>query len=136
MVGVELPDFLWLEGTSPIGVCFQWCMFSVLEHKNRRDQVKYNRPRVIDLRPLSQCKPLTDVDITGCSISSHDHIPLAACAHIKSLNFSEYTRVSDLSPLSSLVERTSFHWVVTTSRRRTGSVHSTGGSTAPHDVGA
>ena len=63
---------------------------------------------VVDLRPLSSCTLLIEVDLSGCPCLS-DLSPLAACVRVKSLKLSDETCVSDLSPLSGLVELTSLH---------------------------
>ena len=64
----------------------------------------------VDLRPLSLCKQLTEVDLgflSGCDLV--DLGPLAACVYIRSLYLSDKAMVSNLSPLSTLVELTSLY---------------------------
>ena len=99
---LELSDFLYLEDFSPICVCSRLSSLKISKTEPYRAY-----PHVVDLQPLSSCKLLTDVDLSGCYPSLCDLVPLAACVRIKSLHFSDHTSVRDLSPLSSLVEMTS-----------------------------
>ena len=101
---LELSDFSQLDELSPISSCSQLTRLKVRSFFPTRRGLQ-----AIDLRPLSSCKLLTDVDLHGCRCSLSDLSPLAACVHIKSLCFSSATRICDVSPLSSLVQLTYLH---------------------------
>ena len=98
---LELYNFSELEDISPIGTCSQ---LSSLKISGTMSDIAH--PRIVDLCPLSSCKLLTQVDLSECHYLLSDLGPLAECVHIKSLHLSYLTSVSDLSPLSSLVDLT------------------------------
>ena len=99
---LELSDFSFPMNIAPIGTCSH-----LLSLKISSTNIFHDDRGIDNLLPLSSCKLLTDVDLSGCSSSLSDLSLLAPCVHIKSLRLSDSTSVSNLSPMSSLVELTS-----------------------------
>ena len=110
---LELNSFDDLQDISPISVCSQLSSLKIRRTDSVQAQkgVFYAICFRFDLRPLSSCELLTEVDLSGvqprCPRSLSDLSPLAVCVRIKSLHFRDYTGIIEASPLSSLVELTS-----------------------------